>query len=370
MHQLRVIFGAGFAIAALLAALASWRTGDPDTGIAAAPQISAPNAAALPASPEKAPVKRLGSFAPPLPEGPFARTAELPGALPVEPLTPEPAPVPERQTANIAPVKTLRARPAPAPAAPAPQPQAWMRHAAAAPANPGRLPLIAIVIDDLGAANARIAPVLALPAPMTMAVLPYAPAAARAAHDARLGGHEVLVHLPMQADGAQDPGPGALLAGLGPEEFARRIAWNLSRLEGYVGVNNHMGSYLTQNPGAMAMLMAELGRRGLLFLDSRTAQRTVAARAARAAGMTALERDVFLDNEITPEHVRAQLRKAEEIALQKGHAIAIGHPHAVTIAALAEWAAGLEARGFLLAPLSAVARLDAERQQLVALPPR
>ena len=237
------------------------------------------------------------------------------------------------------------------------------------PANPGHLPLIAIVIDDLGVAPARIQPAVHLPAAMTMAVLPYAHAAARAAAEARAMGHEVLVHLPMEADGEQDPGGQALLEGLTPQEFNRRVQWNLSRFEGYIGLNNHMGSRLTQDGAAMAMLMAEVRRRGLLFLDSRTAKHTLAASTARAQGVTALERDVFLDNEITPENVRAQLHKAEEIALRKGYAIAIGHPHPVTVEALAQWAVDLEARGFVLAPLSAIARLSLERKQLVSLPP-
>lgn len=248
-------------------------------------------------------------------------------------------------------------------------PQAWMRHAQASPANPGNLPLIAIVIDDLGVAPARVAAALALPAPMTMAVLPYASDAAAVARRARLLGHEVLAHLPMEAANGQDPGPHALLAEQTPEAFAQNLRWSLSRLEGYVGVNNHMGSRLTQDSAAMTLLMAQLKQRGLLFLDSRTAKRTLGASTARAIGVTALERDVFLDNVITPEMIRAQLQKTEEIATRNGYAIAIGHPHPATIGALTQWAAGMEARGFRLAPLSAIARMGPSGGRLVSLPP-
>lgn len=244
-----------------------------------------------------------------------------------------------------------------------------MRHAAAAPVNPRHLPLIAIVIDDLGIAPARIRPALMLPAPMTLAILPYAGNTASIASEARLLGHEVLAHLPMQADGAEDPGPEALLSALTPEEFTRRVDWNLSRFEGYAGVNNHMGSRLTRDGAAMTQLMAALRRRGLMFLDSRTAKDTLAASAARSAGVPTLERDIFLDNIRAPEHVRAQLAKTEQIARRRGYAIAIGHPHSVTVAALQQWAADLEARGFMLAPLSAIARLQTRGPRLVALPP-
>ncbi len=277
-------------------------------------------------------------------------------------------PVPDAPARLLPPPLHGEARPAP-PAPDAMQPQAWTRHAQASPANPGNLPLIAIVIDDLGVAPAHVAAALALPAPMTMAVLPYAPVAAAVARRARSRGHEVLVHLPMEAANGQDPGPHALLSEQTPEAFAQNVQWNLSRLEGYVGVNNHMGSRLTQNSAAMTMLMAQLKRRGLLFLDSRTGPHTLGASTARAIGVTALERDVFLDNVITPEMIRAQLRKTEEIAQRNGYAIAIGHPHPATIGALTQWAVDIEARGFRLAPLSAIARMGPSGGRLVSLPP-
>lgn len=248
------------------------------------------------------------------------------------------------------------------------QPPGWARNAVASPANPDRLPVIAIVIDDLGVAPSRVAAALALPAPMTMAVLPYAGNAVQVAVAARAHGHEVLVHLPMEAENGQNPGPQALLGALTPQEFAQRVNWNLSRFDGYIGVNNHMGSKLTQNSAAMGMLMAQLKQRGLLFLDSRTAAGTIAAATARNIGVTSLQRDIFLDNVITVESVRSQLRKTEDTARRNGYAIAIGHPHPETIAALTAWAADIKGRGFLLAPLSTIARTGPSGKHVVFLP--
>lgn len=368
MKSRHLIIGAVAVIAGLLAALAFWRDGGP------APQSTAGKPSApLTSSPEKTFVWRLGSFASPLPDGPFPRTFKLPGIENFSEQTAKPHP----GAPTTAPNKDSARPDAPPDAAHTfpgtptmhGQPEAWARNAMPGPANPAHLPLIAIVIDDLGIAPEHIQPAVHLPAAMTMAVLPYAHAVVRAAAESRLRGHEVLVHLPMEADGEQDPGAEALLAGLTPLEFNRRVQWNLSRFEGYIGINNHMGSRLTRDSAAMGTLMAEVKRRGLLFLDSRTAAHTVAASTARALGVTALTRDVFLDNDITPENVRAQLHKAEEIALRKGYAIAIGHPHPVTVEVLAQWATDLEARGFVLAPLSAVARLTMEKKRLVPLPP-
>lgn len=341
-------FGAVLVLGVLLMAAAGWWLGS--RGQKQTPVADAPAQTPIHVIPQtfsgfqKPPATLMGPFAPPVPDAP-AR------------LIPPPLPPPLQG----------EARPAP-PAPDAMQPQAWMRHAQASPANPGNLPLIAIVIDDLGVAPARVAAALALPAPMTMAVLPYAGDAAAVARRARLLGHEVLAHLPMEAANGQDPGPHALLATLTPAAFAQNLQWNLSRLEGYVGVNNHMGSRLTQNSAAMGLLMAQLKQRGLLFLDSRTAKHTLGASTARAIGVTALERDVFLDNVITPEMIHIQLRKTEEIARRNGYAIAIGHPHPATTGALTQWAAGMEARGFRLAPLSAIARMGPSGGRLVSLP--
>ncbi len=360
MTSKRGKFGAALLVAIGLMAAAGWWLGDQDQPRQA---VIAPMAEPAPATREivrplpeaapAAPVKSMGAFAPPVPDA----------------LVPPPLAAPLLGRHEKRDSLTHSVTPDPAPSRPAElQPKAWERNAMASPANHAHMPLIAIVIDDLGITPERAAAALALPAAITMSVLPYARDAAAVARKARLLGHEVLVHLPMEAEHGQDPGPQALLAGLSGDAFTGRLHWSLARLEGYVGVNNHMGSGLTQNRAAMALLMAQLKQRGLLFLDSRTAKQTLAASTARAMGVTALERDVFLDNVITREAVGAQLRKAEEIARRNGYAVAIGHPHAATIEALTGWAADLEARGFRLAPLSAIARADRAGKRVVSLP--
>ena len=118
-----------------------------------------------------------------------------------------------------------------------------------------------------------------------------------------------------------------------------------------------MGSRFTADRGAMQPVLAELGARGLYFIDSRTTAATVAADMARAAGLPAASRDVFLDNETVAAAVRARLAEAETIARRRGSAIAIGHPHDATLAALAAWLPEARARGFTLVPASAVVRL-------------
>ncbi|MEC7593491.1 MAG: divergent polysaccharide deacetylase family protein, partial [Pseudomonadota bacterium] len=130
-------------------------------------------------------------------------------------------------------------------------------------------PLIAIVIDDMGVVRRRSDRAAALPGPLTLAFLPYAENVARQSHAARRRGQEIWGHIPMQPMGFNsDPGPNVLDARLGAAEMRRRLMWNLTRFDGYVGFNNHMGSRLTANRDAMDQVMTAAGARGLMFLDS------------------------------------------------------------------------------------------------------
>ncbi len=230
----------------------------------------------------------------------------------------------------------------------------WRQFAALPPANPQKLPRLVVVIDDIGPNLAQAREAVALPAAVTLAILPYADYAAELAREARINGHEILVHLPMEPDNDADPGPQAMLADLPEAEFLSRLDWNLTRIEGYVGVNNHMGSRLTQDPVAMQRILSVLKQRDLLFLDSRTIAATIAGELSRAMQLPTLERDVFIDNDLAADKIRQQLRRAEEIARTQGSAILIGHPHQQTLDVLRDWFSSLEGRGFQLVPLTAV----------------
>lgn len=245
------------------------------------------------------------------------------------------------------------------PGARLPVTQAWLKNAVATAVPDGR-PMIAVVIDDVGLDRARSRRAMALPAPVTIALMAYADEGRAQAAHARRAGHELLVHIPMEpGDPNEDPGPNALLSGLPPAEFARRLEWNLSQFAGYVGVNNHMGSKLTGDPEALEPVMAALKRRGLMFLDSRTSGDTHGLAVARRFGVPAVERNVFLDHDTSPIAVRAALVRVEDLAQKNGFAIAIGHPKDVTLDALEEWLPDVKARGFAVVPLTAIVRYTA-----------
>jgi polysaccharide deacetylase 2 family uncharacterized protein YibQ len=159
----------------------------------------------------------------------------------------------------------------------------------------------------------------------------------------------------MEPDSAaEDPGPHAIRAATGEAEILSQLDWMLGRFDGYVGINNHMGSRLTRDPARMAVVLGDVKRRGLLFLDSRTTAQSVGADTARHLGVPVAERDVFLDAVEQPAQVRARLAELELRARAQGHAIAIGHPKDVTLDALEPWIAHMRASGFAFAPLTAV----------------
>lgn len=216
-------------------------------------------------------------------------------------------------------------------------------------------PKIAIIIDDLGLDESVTEQISLLQAPLTLAYLPYADNLRAQTNHVRRAGHELMVHLPMQSQRTTaDPGTNALLLDLPFDEFARRLEWNLSRFDGFVGINNHMGSKLTENPGLMVRVMARLKRDGYLFVDSLTTPDSVGARAAHATNVPYIKRDIFLDNERDPNYIRTQLAAVERIARLRGYAIAIGHPYPETLSVLEDWLKTLKFKGVTLVPISQI----------------
>jgi len=215
---------------------------------------------------------------------------------------------------------------------------------------------VAIIIDDMGMDRARAARLAALPGPLTFSYLAYAPDIDAQSRGARANGHEIMLHMPMEPEGRDDPGPGALRISLTDEDIRARTAASLDRLPLAVGLNNHMGSKFTRDLRAMRPVLAELASRGLLFVDSRTAGSSIGLDVAKQSGVAAAGRDVFLDNEIDARAIRVQLAELERVASRRGSAIAIGHPHEATIDALAQFLPGMQARGLQLVAASAIVR--------------
>lgn len=218
-------------------------------------------------------------------------------------------------------------------------------------------PMIAIVIDDMGLDRKRSAWATDLPANITLSYLPYAPHIEDQVDDAIANGHEIILHMPMQAmRKGEVPGRYGLFVDMPADQIRQNTNAALDAFSGYVGVNNHMGSKFTSDRAGMETFMAELEKRNVFFLDSKTASTSVAEEVARAHHLPATHRDIFIDHTETAEFVAAALNHAEDLARATGSAIAIGHPKDVTLASLEVWMEGLEGRGFQIVPLSQVVK--------------
>ncbi len=231
----------------------------------------------------------------------------------------------------------------------------WRRNAAPFGELNAR-PLIAIVIDDVGLDRPHSKRAWELPGPITLSFLPYAKDLHEQARVAHALGQELMLHLPMEPMGHADPGPGALLVSLGDAELRQRVTAALDSFDGYVGVNNHMGSRFTASKPGMETVLKLFKARGLMFLDSRTTAQTVGEQTAQELGVPTMSRNVFLDDDEALDAVRRKLAETEAVARRQGFVVAIGHPHEATLQALAEWLPGLQAKGLALAPATAVLR--------------
>jgi polysaccharide deacetylase 2 family uncharacterized protein YibQ len=340
----------------LRSSVAAVRVGPPNAELAAAAPretapVSAGQAAAAARGVELAETAGEGELPAAAVSGEPARSAEAPLADPAPPLARLPDPP--------------LAAPDTGAAVGEGQP-AWLANAAPVALRPHR-PMIAVVIDDLGLNRPATRATIALPGPLNLAFLAYAEELSAQAEAGRRAGHETLLHTPMEPIGDEDPGPNALMADLPAAENLRRLSEALAKVPGIVGINNHMGSRFTASESALRPVLAELKHRGLLFLDSRTSGGSVGDRLAGQLGLPHVARDVFLDHDVEAgqAYVEDRLAEVEAIARSHGAAVAIGHPHEGTLAALRAWLPALEARGFQLVPISAVVRAR-EAHQLAA----
>ena len=106
-----------------------------------------------------------------------------------------------------------------------------------------------------------------------------------------------------------------------------------------------MGSRATADSRVMEEILGELKALDLFFLDSRTNAATVAAATAQRIGLASLSRDIFLDDDPSPEAVAAQFRAAVQLAHRQGSVVVIGHPHPATLALLERELPKLAAQG-------------------------
>jgi hypothetical protein len=226
------------------------------------------------------------------------------------------------------------------------------------------LPAIALIIDDLGNQRPHGRQAVALPGPVACAFLPHGPFTAELARLAHAGRKEVMLHLPMQAleTGVRKPEAGVLTLDMTLSQFRKTFELDIAAVPYASGLNNHMGSLLSQHPGNMAWLMQAVSEHGnLFFVDSRTTSATVARRLAQEYGIPNSERNVFLDNEPDPIAVRSKFRELVARAKREGTALGIGHPYPATLEVLVDELRKLGEYDVQLVPVARLIELQNNR---------
>ena len=387
-------------LVALVAGVVTWLqltapAPDPASGPAAvtmplakAPAPAAPSAAPPTEAPDtdtKAPDPAQPTPAQPTPTQPtLDKPTEQPAVATAPTKTPAPEPTPVPTPAPVAQPAPIPATPKPAkPSQPppadglarAPDPalveasrfgrlprvapdgrKAWQAYARPFDANDQR-PRISIIVGSLGLSGAATeGAIQRLPGPVTLSFSPYARGLDNWIVLARAAGHEVLLDLPMEPINfpANDPGPETLLTSLTAEQNRARLHSLLGRVSGYVGVVNHMGSRFTTSAPHLRPILTELRDRGLLFIDSRSSLRSVAARTASELKLPRAINNRFIDAEASRVAIDARLTELERIARISGFAVGISQAFPVTLDRLARWTRTLKDKGFALAPASAM----------------
>ena len=223
------------------------------------------------------------------------------------------------------------------------------------PVNQQQLPpTVAIIIDDMGHNRIQGERLIALDQPLTLAFLPFRRYTTVLAEKAHKRQKEIMLHAPMANTRRLELGAGGLNPDMNQGELALTLRRALRSIPHVRGVNNHMGSLLTQQLKAMDWVMAELTHYPVYFVDSRTIASSVAGDVAAAYRIPTLSRDVFLDHEQTEEYVSRQFQLLIKRAKENGSAIGIGHPHKVTVDFLEKRLPQLDAEGIAIATVSGV----------------
>ena len=216
----------------------------------------------------------------------------------------------------------------------------------------GPEPVIAIVIDDMGDNYKRTKDITSLQAPLTASFLTYPARLEQQIAASLKSGHEIMLHVPMQPKSNINLSKDILTVEMSPAEVRTNFEKMLNRFTQVKGINNHMGSRLTEDEKRMAEIMKVLKAKGLFFLDSKTTPHSVGDKVARKYDVAYASRNVFLDNKNDVSYILKQLAHTENIARKNGYAVAIGHPKSQTYEALKRWLPTLEGKHLKLVPLS------------------
>lgn len=234
-------------------------------------------------------------------------------------------------------------------------------YARASGGGDGIQPRIAILVSGLGLSveGSRQA-IDILPDDITLGFAPYGRSVAKIAKDARLGGHEIMLQIPLEPFDypENDPGPQTLLTNQSKKTNLDRLFWLMSQIEAYTGIVNYMGGRFTSSNADFTPVIEEIAVRGLSYLDDGSSARSVAGELATANNVPFVQGNIQIDRLPSRPEILRRLGNLEEMATRNGSAIGIASALPVSIKTLAEWASQLESRGIMLVPVSALMKVQ------------
>lgn len=220
------------------------------------------------------------------------------------------------------------------------------------------VPLLAIVIDDMGINQKRTQDMISLKAPLTSSFLTYGKNLEHLAYEASKAGHELMIHAPMEPKVPANLAPDTLKVEMEASEIEQIFTSMVKKFKDIKvsGINNHMGSRFTENQEKLAIIMHILKEKNMFFLDSKTTSASKGKVLALEEGINFAARDVFLDNKNEYAAIMEQLKYAEKIAEKKGFAVAICHPKSQTYAVLRDWLASRDDTKIRLVHMSEIVK--------------
>ena len=214
-------------------------------------------------------------------------------------------------------------------------------------------PKVAFIIDDLGYETEVAKKMMELEYPIALSILPFLQHSDFTAEEGRKNDKEIMLHLPMEPNNSDaNPGPGAIKSYMSEEEIKQAVRKCILDFPYAIGVNNHMGSKITEDREIMKMVLEEIKGYNLFFIDSMTSKNSIAYEVAQEMGIKSAVRSVFLDNENDMEYIKGQMLEARETALREGEVIAIGHSRINTFYVLKIMIPELIRAGIEIVPVS------------------
>lgn len=214
-------------------------------------------------------------------------------------------------------------------------------------------PKVAIVMDDFGYNTNNLDALFAIGQPVTLSVLPHLHYSTQVSERARAHGYEVILHLPLEPQRKDVSEESATInSAMSEKDVISNLNSAINSVPGLKGVSSHMGSKATEETPLMTTILKDLKAKNLYFFDSLTSQKSVCKGVAASIGERYAKRDIFLDNDTSPEAIRRQVMLLRKVAFRNGRAIAVCHDRKNTVKVLGETMPELASEGIRFVYLS------------------